>query len=68
MKASWEMSNIHRVSMSRANLELGTDRLVLRPLVESDWDIALETLTDPEVMKFVAEVSNEETLAEEMKT
>jgi len=54
--------------MSRANLELGTDRLVLRPLVESDWDIALETLTDPEVMKFVAEVSNEETLAEEMKT
>jgi ribosomal-protein-alanine N-acetyltransferase len=54
--------------MSGVNLELETDRLFLRPLVEDDWDMVLETFTDPEVMKFVAEVSNEETLAEGMKT
>ncbi len=54
--------------MSDVNLELETDRLLLRPLVENDWDMALETFMDPEVMKFVADVSSEEALAEEMKT
>jgi len=54
--------------MSGVNLELETDRLLLRPLVENDWDMAMETFTDPEVMEFVADVANEETLAEEMKT
>jgi ribosomal-protein-alanine N-acetyltransferase len=49
------------------NLELETDRLLLRPLVESDWEMALETFMDPEVMKFVADVGSEEALAEEMK-
>jgi ribosomal-protein-alanine N-acetyltransferase len=63
-----EMADIHRNSTGGVNLELETDRLFLRPLVEDDCDLALETFTDPEVMKFVAEVSNEETLAEEMKT
>ena len=61
------MSEIHRDSMSGVNLELETDRLFLRPLVENDWDMALETFMDPEVMKFVADVSSEEALAEEMK-
>jgi ribosomal-protein-alanine N-acetyltransferase len=61
------MSEIHRDSMSDVNLELETDRLLLRPLVESDWDLAVETFTDPEVMRFVAEVSSEENVAEEMK-
>jgi ribosomal-protein-alanine N-acetyltransferase len=61
------MSEIHRDSMSDVNLELETDRLILRPLVESDWDLAVEMFTDPEVMKFVAEVSSEENVAEEMK-
>jgi ribosomal-protein-alanine N-acetyltransferase len=61
------MSEIHRDSMSDVNLELETDRLFLRPLVESDWDLAVEMFTDPEVMKFVAEVSSEENVAEEMK-
>ncbi|MBW2694056.1 MAG: GNAT family N-acetyltransferase [Deltaproteobacteria bacterium] len=62
------MSEIHRDSMSSVNLELGTDRLLLRPLVENDWEMALETFMDPEVMKFVADVGSEEALAEEMKT
>ena len=62
------MSEIHRDSMSRVNLELETDRLLLRPLVENDWEMALETFMDPEVMKFVADVGSEEALAEEMKT
>ncbi len=61
------MSEIHRDSMSDVNLELETDRLLLRPLVESDWDLAVEMFTDPEVMKFVAEASSEENVAEEMK-
>ena len=54
--------------MSGVNLELETDRLFLRPLIENDWDITVEMFTDPEVMKFVADVSNEEILAEEMKS
>ncbi len=54
--------------MSDVNLELETDRLLLRPLVENDWEMALETFMDPEVMKFVADVGSEEALAEEMKT
>ncbi len=62
------MSEFHSDSMSGVNLELETERLFLRPLAENDWDIALETFTDPEVMKFVADVSKEENLAEEMKT
>jgi RimJ/RimL family protein N-acetyltransferase len=62
------MSEIHRDSMSSVNLELETDRLLLRPLVENDWEMALETFMDPEVMKFVADVGSEEALAEEMKT
>jgi len=61
------MSEIHRDSMSGVNLELATDRLVLRPLVQDDWEMALEMFMDPEVMKFVADVSSEEALAEEMK-
>ena len=62
------MSEIHRDSLSSVNLELKTDRLLLRPLVENDWEMALETFMDPEVMKFVADVGSEEALAEEMKT
>jgi len=61
------MSEIHRDSMSGVNLELETDRLFLRPLAQSDWEMALETFMDPEVMKFVADISSEEALAEEMK-
>jgi ribosomal-protein-alanine N-acetyltransferase len=61
------MSEIHRGSMSGVNLELETDRLLLRPLAQGDWDLTLEMFTDPEVMKFVADVRIEEALAAEMK-
>ncbi len=54
--------------MSDVNLELETDRLFLRPLANNDWEMAVETFMDPEVMKFVADVGSEEALAEEMKT
>ena len=54
--------------MSDVNLELETDRLLLRPFANNDWEMALETFMDPEVMKFVADVGSEEALAEEMKT
>jgi ribosomal-protein-alanine N-acetyltransferase len=40
---------------------------LLGPLAKSDWDLALEMFTDPEVMEFVADVSSEEALAAEMK-
>ena len=61
------MSEIQSDRMSGANLELETGRLLLRPITQSDWDLALEMFMDPEVMKFVADVSHEETLVEEMK-
>ena len=61
------MSEIQRDSMSGVNLELETDRLLLRPLAQGDWDLVLEMFTDPEVMKFVAAVSSEEALAALMK-
>jgi len=67
LKVFWEMSDIHSDSMGGVNLELETGRLFLRPFVEGDWEMALEMFTDPEVMKFVAHVSSEEVLAEEMK-
>jgi ribosomal-protein-alanine N-acetyltransferase len=60
------MADIHCDSMSGVDLELETDRLFLRPFAENDWDLTLEMLTDPEVMKFVADISDEAVLAEEM--
>jgi ribosomal-protein-alanine N-acetyltransferase len=35
------------------NLELQSERLLLRPLSESDLDISVEILTDPQVMRYV---------------
>ena len=61
------MSEIQRDSMRGVNLELETDRLLLRPRARGDWDLVLEMFTDPEVMKFVAAVSSEEALAALMK-
>ena len=37
-------------------LELLTDRLLLRPLVHDDLDLALEMFTDPEVVRYVGAV------------
>jgi RimJ/RimL family protein N-acetyltransferase len=66
-KVSWKMTEVHRDSVSDVDLELETGRLFLRPLAQDDWEMALETFMDPEVMKFVADVYSEEALAEEMK-
>ena len=40
-------------------LNLSTDRLLLRPLILDDVDISLEILTDPEVMRFIGPVLSE---------
>lgn len=42
---------------------LETERLILRPFSEADLDLAIALRTDPEVMKFIAEVSTPEVLA-----
>lgn len=47
-------------------LELRTDRLLLRPLAETDWDLGIELLTDPAVMKYVGGVSTPERVMERM--
>lgn len=48
------------------NLNLETERLRLSPFVESDLDIAIEILTDPEVMKYVSETFTKERVVEEL--
>ena len=53
--------------MGEVSLELETDRLRLRPLALSDWDLISEMFTDSEVMKFVGNVSNEERAAAELR-
>lgn len=48
------------------NLELPTERLLLRPLAESDLDVAVAVLTDPEVMRYVVEPFARERVVAEM--
>jgi RimJ/RimL family protein N-acetyltransferase len=48
------------------NLELQSERLLLRPLSESDLDISTEVLTDARVMRYVSAVYTKEQVAEEM--
>jgi ribosomal-protein-alanine N-acetyltransferase len=48
------------------NLELQSERLLLRPLSESDLDISVEILTDPQVMRYVTAAYTREQVAEEM--
>jgi RimJ/RimL family protein N-acetyltransferase len=48
------------------NLELQSERLLLRPLSESDLDVCVEILTDPEVMRYVAAVYTREQVVEEL--
>ena len=42
------------------NLDLESERLLLRPLAETDVDLEIEIGTDPEVMKYVAETDTED--------
>lgn len=48
------------------DLELFTDRLRLTPLSWRDLDLALGMFTDPEVVKYVCDLLNEETTRTEM--
>ncbi|MEM7168847.1 MAG: GNAT family N-acetyltransferase [Pseudomonadota bacterium] len=48
------------------DLILDTDRLRLRPLEESDVDLGLEMLTDPQVMRYVGQAMSAEAVRAEM--
>jgi len=48
------------------NLELKSERLLLRPHRETDLDIEIELGTDPEVMKYVGEVETKEKIVQDM--
>ena len=47
-------------------LELQTKRLLLTPLAPTDLDVALEMFTDPEVVKYVCDLMNKDTISKEM--
>ena len=49
-------------------LELESERLFLRPLAESDLDIAIEILTNQDVMRYVAKTNTEEQVVQELET
>ena len=48
------------------NLQLLSDRLVFTPLELADIDLVLDLWTDPEVVKYIEEVSTEAELRQEM--
>jgi len=49
------------------NLDLKSERLLLRPLAETDSDVAIELFTDPAVIRYVCETYTEQqVLVEEM--
>lgn len=48
------------------NLNLPSERLLLRPLVATDVDVETEMGTDPEVMKYVGDVETEEQIVRNM--
>ncbi len=50
------------------NLVLKSERLLLRPLAETDLDVGLETLTDPAVMKYFGKTFTKDQVAEELQT
>ncbi len=49
------------------NLILQTDRLCLKPMDQSDYDVAVEMFTDPDVMKYVGELMTADEIQIEMK-
>ena len=49
------------------NLNLKSDRLLLRPLEKADVDLGLEILTDPEVMLYVGQARSRAQVIEEME-
>ena len=59
-----EMSGLY----GAMNLTLRSERLLLRPLAETDLDIAFEILMDPAVMKYVGTTFTRDRVVEEMPT
>ncbi len=49
-------------------LDLKTERLLLRPLAETDSDVGIEMFTDPAVTRYICETYTEEQVIEEMAT
>lgn len=47
-------------------LELTSERLLLRPLAQSDLDVGMAILTDPEVMKFVGPTFSKDRVIREL--
>ena len=47
-------------------LELHTERLLLTPLAPTDLDVALEMWTDPEVVEYVCDLMDKDTISKEM--
>ncbi len=50
-------------ALAPADLELETARLRLRPYAETDLDLSIEVMTDPDVVKYVCDPMTEEELA-----
>ena len=48
------------------NLDLKSERLLLRPFAETDSDVAIELFTDPAVIRYVCETYTEQQVVEEM--
>ena len=48
------------------NLQLLSDRMIFTPLELADVDLAVELWTDPEVVKYIEEVSTEAEIRQEM--
>ncbi len=61
------MAGTRPAPLNPSDLVLETERLRLRPVTLDDLDLARELFTDPEVMKFVADVTPEEDLLEETR-
>lgn len=49
------------------NLDLKSERLLLRPLVAADVDLEVEIGTDPDVMKYVGHVETEDRIVRDMQ-
>ena len=47
-------------------LDLKSERLLLRPLAETDLDVEIEIGTDPEVMKYIDEPDTEDSVVQQM--
>ena len=48
------------------NLNLKSERLLLRPVRETDLDVEVEMGTDPEVMKYIGELETREKIVQDM--